>query len=63
MLRENIEFVIAEMQDIAEKQITILKTYTEYLGLTFDDILFDLKRFIYLNNLDAMYESNDEFSG
>ena len=48
-LKYNIEFVIQEMLDIAEQQLEKLKVYNEYLGLTLEDVLFDLKRTMFLN--------------
>ena len=50
-VKNNIEFVIQEMTDIAELQIDNLKAFNQYLGLTLDDILFDLKRSIYLTQI------------
>ena len=52
-MKNNIEFVIQEMTDFAEMQIDKLKAYNSYLGLTLDDILFDLKRSIYMTQLKA----------
>ena len=40
-----------KMTDIAELQIDNLKAFNQYLGLTLDDILFDLKRSIYLTQI------------
>ena len=39
-----------------------MKAYNNYLGLTLDDILFDLKRAIYLNQLDQQYESQEDLA-
>ena len=39
-----------------------MKAYNNYLGLTLDDILFDLKRTIYLNQLDQQYESQEDLA-
>ena len=51
------------MTEIAEKQVEELKAYTQYLGVTFEDILFDLKRHIYLNQLEVQYSESDVGAG
>ena len=61
-MKYNIEFVIQEMVDVAEQQIEKLKEYNDYLGISLDDILFDLKRTIFLNQLDQQYESQEELA-
>ena len=50
------------MVDVAETQIEKLKEYNDYLGMTLDGILFDLKRTIFLNQLDQQYESQEELA-
>ena len=61
-LKYNIEFVIQEMVDAAEQQIEKLKEYNDYLGISLEDILFDLKRTIFLNQPDQQYESQEELA-
>ena len=56
-IKNNIEFVIQEVTDIAEQQIEKLKVYNTFLGLSLDDILFDLKKAIFLDIQDQQYES------
>ena len=52
-IRNNIEFIIQEITCLAETQLDKLKPYTHYLALTFKDLLFDLKREIYVNQLEG----------
>ena len=44
MARQRVEFVIREHMEYVEDQVIKLKHYIRYCGLTFKDIIFELKR-------------------
>ena len=41
--------------EIVEDQVVKLKHFIRYCGLTFEDMLFELKRVIYENAMDTQY--------
>lgn len=45
---------------MADDQVIKLKHYIRYCGLTFEDIIFELKRVIFENNLDTQFSEESE---
>ena len=43
-MRERIEFVVKDHLEMVEDQVSKLRHYIKYCGLTFDDIIFELRR-------------------
>ena len=39
--------------EIVEEQVIKLKHFIRYFGLSYDDVIFELKRMIFENNLDT----------
>ena len=48
--------------EMVEDQVVKLKHYIRYCGLTFDDIIFELKRVIFENSLDTEFSDGEESS-
>lgn len=46
--------------EIVEDQVVKLKHFIRYCGLTFEDMLFELKRVIYENAMDTQYSDAEE---
>ena len=59
-LREAIEFVITDHLELVEAQVVTLKNYIVYCGLTFEDMIFELKRSIFEKNLQSHYTEEEE---
>ena len=59
--RERVEFVIKDQMETVEEQVIKLKHFIRYFGLSYDDVIFELKRMIFENNLDTQF-SDDEGS-
>jgi len=45
---------------MVEDQVVKLKQYIRYCGVTFEEILFELKRLIYENAMDTQYSDAEE---
>ena len=41
--------------EVAYKKVNYLSAYTVYLGQTFDDVIFDIKRTVYKNHMESHY--------
>ena len=52
-VRDRVEFVVKDHLEMAEEQVIKLKHYIRYCGLTFEEILFELRRQIFENNMDT----------
>ena len=61
-VKNDIEFVIQEITDITEQQIEKLKVYNNYLGLTLNDILFDLRKTIFIDICEQTYKSHEDLA-
>ena len=60
-IKNDIQFIITDITCMAEKQLEELQPYTFYLGITFEDLLFDLKRLIFINQIEDELAEKDEY--
>lgn len=52
--------MVQDMINMVEEQVIKLKYFIRYCGLTFEDIIFELKRQIFENNIIEFSDDEDD---